>query len=114
MRSARFPLQLPVRYRRLGERLWRHGTTENISCSGVLFRSNDLLPVEGDVELRLELPTVTATAAPSEVSCRGRVVRTVSPSDDQPWQAAAIMIDNYDFLRHAAASAQVSVRGDIE
>ena len=109
MRSARFPLHFPVRYRRLGERVWRRGTTENISSSGVLFRADDLLPVEGDLEVRLELPVVPAVSGRSEVACRGRVVRTIAPSEDQPWQAAAITIDDYDFLRHAAASMPRSV-----
>src|SRR3977135_2021655 len=103
MRSARFPLHFPVRYRRLGEGVWRRGTSENISSSGVLFRPDDLLPVEGDLELRLELPAVPASSGRSEVVCRGRVVRTVAPSNDRPWQAAAITIDDYDFLRHAGA-----------
>src|SRR3974390_2499968 len=36
-RAQRFNLQLPLRYRRVGEEGWRSGTTENISRSGMLF-----------------------------------------------------------------------------
>ena len=114
MRSARFPLHFPVRYRRVGESVWRRGTTENISSSGVLFRVDDLLPIEGDVELRLELPAVPAVFGRSEVACRGRVARTIAPSEDQPWQATAIIIDDYDFLRYVATSQTPSVQHDLE
>ena len=71
--------------------------TENISRSGLLFRADELVPVEVDLELRFVLPDVGAPGQ-AEVVCRGRVVRTVSPSEDQPWRGAAIMIDEYDFL----------------
>jgi len=114
MRSARFPLHFPVRYRRLGERDWRRGTTENISSSGVLFRVDDRLPVEGDLELRLELPEIPAASGRPELACRGRVVRTIAPSNEQPWQAAAIMIEDYDFLRQAPASTPPAVQHDLE
>jgi len=97
MRSARFPLHFPVQYRRLGETAWRQGITENISCSGLLFRAEESLPVEADLEVRLELPAVAAPGR-AEVVCRGRVVRTVAPSEDSPWLGAAITIEAYDFL----------------
>ena len=98
MRSARFPLRFPVRYRRVGDRLWRQGMTENISGSGVLFRVGETLPIEADLELLLELPSMAAVAGHAEIVCRGRVVRTIDPSPDQPWLAAAMAIDDFDFL----------------
>ena len=97
MRASRFPLHLSVRYRRVGDRQWRHGTTENISRSGVLFRAQEYVEIDENVELRLELPVATRGECP-EVSCRGRVVRTVSPSDHEPWPGSAVMIETYDFL----------------
>ena len=71
--------------------------TQNISSSGVLFQVDELLPIEADLELRLQLPNVGAPGR-AEVVCRGRVVRTVEPSDDCPWLAAAIVISDFDFL----------------
>src|ERR1019366_1401637 len=38
-RARRFNLHLPLRYRPLGEKSWRPGTTENISRSGLLFQA---------------------------------------------------------------------------
>ena len=41
-RAQRFNLQLPLKYRPIGEDDWRAGTTENISRSGMLFRAEEL------------------------------------------------------------------------
>src|ERR1700733_9182900 len=98
MRAPRFPLQMAVRFRRLGDSGWLEGQTENISCSGVLFRVEDALPVQADVELRLALPIGGDRVQPPEVFCRGRVVRTVSISDNEPSFGAVVKIEDYDFL----------------
>jgi hypothetical protein len=87
-----------VRYRRVGDRQWHEGKTENISRSGVLFRARECVEIDQSVELRLELPVAAPGGDCPEVSCRGRVVRTVSPSDNQPWPGSAVMIEQYDFL----------------
>src|SRR5215472_188737 len=42
-RAQRFQLHLPLKYRRLGEKLWHEGTTENISRSGMLFKAEEPL-----------------------------------------------------------------------
>jgi hypothetical protein len=101
MRAPRFPLQLSVAYRPLGADEWRIAETENISRSGVLFRAKESVDVHTHIELRLKLPAPGSVANP-EVTCRGRVVRTVSPSDGQPLYGSAIAIDYYDFVPAAA------------
>jgi PilZ domain-containing protein len=98
MRASRFPLHLLVLYRRVGEPDWRQGKTENISRSGVLFRAEELVLPDTDVELRLALPAAAPGREPPEVSCRGRVVRTVSPSEHEPLPGSAVVIEHYDFL----------------
>src|SRR5258708_18743795 len=40
-RARRFNLQLPLRYRPLGDKSWRPGTTENISRSGLPFQAQE-------------------------------------------------------------------------
>src|SRR5437763_14315297 len=110
MRATRFPLHLSVRYRRVGDRQWRHGTTENISRSGVLFRAEECVEIDESVELRLELPVAMPGRECPEVSCRGRVVRTVSPSDREPCPGSAVMIEDYDFLPPASNLTFLSAR----
>src|SRR6202167_3638404 len=42
-RARRYNLHLPLRYRQVGEKSWRPGTTENISRSGLLFLPQESL-----------------------------------------------------------------------
>jgi PilZ domain len=103
MRAPRFPLQLALAYRPFGADEWRVAETENISRSGVLIRAKESVDIDTQIELRLKLPTPNSGGhATPEVTCRGRVVRTVSPSDDQPLHGSAIAIDHYDFVPAAA------------
>jgi len=53
-RAVRHNLRLPMRYRREGEEPWRHGETINISESGLLFSSDELLEVDSRVEITFQ------------------------------------------------------------
>jgi PAS domain S-box-containing protein len=76
-RARRFNLHLPLRYRPLGEKSWRSGTTENISRSGLLFQAQESLLPNALLEISLVLPPEIAGLAATEVICRGEVVRSV-------------------------------------
>ena len=97
MRAPRFPLQLPLRYRPLGDGDWRQATTENVSASGVLVRVPAPLEVDSRVEFRLALPSKSPLPSTGEVSGRGHVVRIVTPREPDV-AAFALAIDEYDFL----------------
>jgi hypothetical protein len=77
-RARRFNLHLPLRYRPLGEKSWRPGTTENISRSGLLFQAQEALHPSVQLEISLVLPAEIAGLAATEVMCRGEVVRSVA------------------------------------
>jgi hypothetical protein len=62
-----------------------------------LIRAEDFLPVEAEIECCLALAVEQLGGESPEVSCRGHVVRTVSPSDDEPGFGSAVAIDQYDF-----------------
>jgi PAS domain S-box-containing protein len=79
-RAQRFQLHLPLRYRRLGEKMWHEGTTENISRSGMLFKADEELQPSSQLEINLVLPAEIAGLSATEVVCRGEVVRTVAGS----------------------------------
>ncbi len=89
MRAQRFPLQLPVRYRRTGEAGWLDGKTENISHSGVLFRVQQPFDVDTTIEIRITLPLAVAAGAASEVVCQARIVRAETRPAAPPALAAA-------------------------
>jgi PAS domain S-box-containing protein len=75
-RARRYNLQLPLRYRQVGEKSWRPGTTENISRSGLLFHAAETLQPNAQLEINLVLPVEIAGLAATEVVCRGEVVRS--------------------------------------
>ena len=96
-RAQRFQLHLPLRYRRLGEKDWHVGTTENISRSGLLFQADELLQPNSQLEINLVLPQEIAGLSSTEVVCRGEVVRTVEHNGSTLTPALAARILQYHF-----------------
>jgi PAS domain S-box-containing protein len=96
-RAQRFQLHLPLRYRRLGEAQWHVGKTENISRSGLLFQTDDVLQPNSQLEINLVLPAEIAGLAGTEVVCRGEVVRTVERQGESVSPALAARILQYHF-----------------
>ncbi|HXY78815.1 MAG TPA: ATP-binding protein [Candidatus Acidoferrales bacterium] len=96
-RARRFNLHLPLRYRPLGEKSWRPGTTENISRSGLLFQAQEVLNPHAQVEISLVLPAEIAGLAATEVLCRGEVVRSTGPQGQGLTPSLAAKILQYHF-----------------
>ena len=84
-RSARYMVQLPLRYRWALMPIWQAGRTRNLSRTGLEFDADSTEFVQAppaddpDIELRLELPDPGARR--TEVMVRGSVTR-VGPSAD--------------------------------
>lgn len=53
-RALRHQLRIPLRYRREGSQEWTPAETINISSSGLLFSSNELLEVDSRVEITFQ------------------------------------------------------------
>jgi two-component system, cell cycle sensor histidine kinase and response regulator CckA len=100
-RAQRFQLHLPLKYRRLGEKNWHEGKTENISRSGMLFQADELLQPSAQLEINLVLPAEIAGLSATEVVCRGEVVRTVQTNGGTVHPALAARILQYHF-QHGA------------
>ena len=76
-RARRFPIHIPVRYRLPRSREWFEAYTENVSRSGVLFRTDRTFEPTTALDIRLELPSVdNGERVRGEVVCKGEVVRT--------------------------------------
>ena len=88
---------MPLKYRRLDEKSWHDGETRNISRSGLLFQAEDLLQPNVVLEINLVLPAEIAGLSPTEVVCRGEVVRTCRPDADEMPPALAAKILQYHF-----------------
>jgi hypothetical protein len=101
-RARRFALHLPLRYRLLRAAEWREGRMENISRSGVLFWTDQLLDVDTEIEMSFMLPLVDTG---SWIVCRGRIVRTVPPHEQQVPSALGAAFTSYRFVRGRNAAA---------
>ncbi len=94
-RAQRYMIRLPVRYRCRGDREWRRGMTENISCTGLLFQTGEILPPQTPVEISFKLPTQITGRSEVRVACAGYIVRSITPArtNDAPLLAAAAILD---------------------
>ncbi|HSM87158.1 MAG TPA: PilZ domain-containing protein [Candidatus Limnocylindrales bacterium] len=73
-RAIRHEVRVPLRYRMAGQEQWSVGEAINMSSSGLLFSSNELL----EVDARLEITFQTNGAPLLERSTRQiRVVRRI-------------------------------------
>jgi DNA-binding response OmpR family regulator len=103
-RAQRFNLHLPLRYREVGEQGWRQGTTSNISRSGLLFNAEEVLQPNAQLEINLVLPAEIAGLSPTEVVCRGEVVRSVSGEGTETSPSLAAKILQYHFQHGSRVS----------
>jgi len=53
-RAERRLLRLPLRYRREGQPEWQAGETINVSETGLLFTSNEMLEIDAQVEITFQ------------------------------------------------------------
>jgi hypothetical protein len=75
------------------------GTTENISYTGVLFRSAYPLVLETALELRLQLAAGAKQNHASEIRCKGAVVRVEQRNATETPVALAVAISDYRIVR---------------
>ena len=94
-RAPRYPIRIMMLYRVPGNKQWRQGRTENISRSGVLFRTDHKMSLEAPIDMLLALPVEVAGGRNASVICRGRVVRMEGVPDDDTERAVAATITNY-------------------
>ena len=102
VRAQRFTLPLPLRYRPVGAAQWREGRIENISRSGVLFWTEHPLEVDTRLEMSFMLPVIDTAPC---IVCRGRIVRTVPPQEQQAPSGLAAAFSSYRFVRGTNAAA---------
>jgi hypothetical protein len=103
-RAPRYPVRLSAKFRPAGTAEWWEAQTENISRSGVLFRTDHLMPSQTLVDVLMSLPDLVDGDGSGTVICCGSVVRTEPPQrDDDPRPAVAVTIASYR-LAHSASS----------
>jgi hypothetical protein len=95
---------MALQYRASSELDWREGRTENISHSGILFRTEHLLEQRTEVEMSFILPLEVPGETPAVIVCRGYIVRKVRRSAAEGGQALAAKFSDYRFLRGGMVS----------
>jgi len=97
--TSRFPLREDVRYRLLHGKsnpLSGAGQTLNIGSGGILFTTEQLLPVGRTVELSVNWPARLDGTCPLKFVAVGRVVRADATK-------AAVRIERYQFRTRGSA-----------
>jgi len=91
--TNRFPLHEVLRYRVLfakGESVTGTGRTLNMGSGGILFTTEELLPVGRSVEVSVDWPAQLNGVCPLKFVAVGRVVRSEA-------KQAAVRIERYQF-----------------
>ena len=99
--TARFPMNEEVRYRVLNAKVTQTvgvGKTLNIGSGGILFTTEETLPLGKMVEISVNWPARLHGTCPLQFVAVGRVVRSGQ-------QQAAVRIERYEFKTRGSAQA---------
>jgi hypothetical protein len=111
-RARRFAIKTPIHYREAGGTRWFDGTTENISWSGVLFRTDQVLELKTAIQMSFSLPVSMCSDTPGQIHCRGAVVRLV-PNAESSGTTVAATIRSYRLVRgHQKNQLSLQAVGD--
>lgn len=94
-RAPRYPIPMPLRYRKPDEAAWHDGKVENISRTGVLFTVEGLFERGVPVELTFQLPVQFGGRSAGQVLCQGRIVRVARQAASDGLPAMAAQIESY-------------------
>ena len=101
--ATRFPVKEEVRYKVLnskGPSVTGTGQTLNIGSGGILFTTEERLPIGRMVEIAVNWPARLGGGCPLKFVATGRVIR----SDDK---TAVMRIERYEFRTRSVAAGQV-------
>ncbi len=94
-RALRFRARLTMRYRTPRSSNWHDGVTENLSRSGVLFRSICPQEPKTPIDMFLTLPTGVAEGLAPRVRCQGDIVRVQPPETAGMLPGLAAAVETY-------------------
>jgi c-di-GMP-binding flagellar brake protein YcgR len=102
--NSRFPVTEDVKYTVVHSKALKtkgSGKTLNFGSGGLLFTTEDRLPLGRTVELSVAWPALLGGKCPLQFVARGRVVRSES-------NRAAVKIERYEFRTRGGATAAVA------
>jgi PilZ domain len=97
-RTTRFPVSEDLKYRVLhkSSRIAGAGKTLNIGSGGVLFTTEEQLPLGRQVEIAVNWPARLGGTCPLKFVASGRVVRAEA-------SVAAVLIERYEFRTRSSS-----------
>jgi hypothetical protein len=98
-RAERFQVKIPVLYRVSDSPEWHETQTENVSHTGVLFRTKSILKPSTLVDVRLEVPPASGIDRHAEVICKCEVIRVEKTNGKAKSPTHAFAIRNYRFTQ---------------
>jgi hypothetical protein len=104
-RERRHAHVVPVLYRENGRGDWLNGTSENLSRSGLLFRSFAAVEEGSKIQMELQMPTELTGETADKVVCKATVARVthVEAAGKEPESfLIACSIEDYDFGKKPA------------
>ena len=105
-RAPRMDIQLPLRYRELGEQEWFDSATSNISRTGVLFHGSRIHQAGSVVQIDLRLPVVKKIDEEgAQFVSFGRVVRSIQQGEGDRCVALAVQFLEYQFSRGSGSDS---------
>ena len=107
--TSRFPVQQDVRYRVVQARALKvsgSGTTLNMGSGGILFTTEEKLPLGRMVEVSVNWPARLDGVCALQFVATGRVVRTDG-------HRAAVRIERYEFKTRSSASAPAGTPANL-
>jgi len=99
--TSRFPLREDVRYKLLQSKATQMsgaGKTLNIGSGGILFTTEDKLPIGRMVEISVNWPARLGGTCPLKFVAVGRVIRSEA-------DRAAVRIERYEFKTRGSVTA---------
>ena len=94
-RATRFNVRLEIRYRTQRDGDWQVGITENLSRSGVLFRTGRPPDQDAPLDLIIVLPGGVPGEPPCRFRCHAEIVRREPSTSDGMAPAIAAAVDDY-------------------
>ena len=111
-RERRLKHEVPVLYRAVGTQDWMEGSTENISRSGLLFRSAVSVEPQTKLELKFEMPKELTGETPAQVVCQAtvqRVIENAGSKKQPPYFSLACAVADYDFAEKKVEKADEQI-----
>lgn len=79
--AIRFQVNLPMRFRIFGEKVWREAWVETMSVTEILFRSSTDVGESKGMDIRITLPSPHSGAHGGTIVAKAKAVRCLPVSD---------------------------------